>query len=405
MARRGFGGMTALRAALGAAVGVGEGLQQREILAAQRKKDEEAAALTRFNALQAAGFGFTPRRRPADLGAPGAGEMAPSAAPATATPIGSALSSATAGATPAPSTGTPMGAALGAAETRQPSLTPMGMLQEPVRVGGMEFDLIDPQEVARQRQAQQLSLYEQQRAVDARTAEQKRAAERAEKEADIKRTARLVQSTFRDRNGKPLSEDAAMFVAESGKTPIELGLVERPMTEAERQSMAARWSELALSRKRFAADQAQREAGGTAAVPIPSNERRSMTELEASVAELDKALRTVQSNPNAFGLKTVMPNVVLSRTEGVKPRADVTAAIVKLRRTEFGTAMSKQERESGESLFPAGGDSAETVQAKLSALREKAQLELDSKRSFYGISGGQRPAQAGGGRSPSVRDY
>ena len=48
MARRGFGGMTALRAALGAAVGVGEGLQQREVLAAQRKKEEEEAIYRRL---------------------------------------------------------------------------------------------------------------------------------------------------------------------------------------------------------------------------------------------------------------------------------------------------------------------------------------------------------------------
>lgn len=40
MARRGFGS-TALRAALGAATGVAEGLQQRELLAAQRKKEED----------------------------------------------------------------------------------------------------------------------------------------------------------------------------------------------------------------------------------------------------------------------------------------------------------------------------------------------------------------------------
>lgn len=56
MARRGFGGMTALRAALGAAVGVGEGLQQREVLAAQKKKDEEAARIQRIALLNQLGF-------------------------------------------------------------------------------------------------------------------------------------------------------------------------------------------------------------------------------------------------------------------------------------------------------------------------------------------------------------
>ena len=50
MARRGFGGMTALRAALGAATGVGQGLQQREILAEQRRKEAEEAMFRRIQA-------------------------------------------------------------------------------------------------------------------------------------------------------------------------------------------------------------------------------------------------------------------------------------------------------------------------------------------------------------------
>lgn len=50
MARRGFGGMTALRAALGAATGVGQGLQQREVMAEQRRKDAEEAMFRRIAA-------------------------------------------------------------------------------------------------------------------------------------------------------------------------------------------------------------------------------------------------------------------------------------------------------------------------------------------------------------------
>lgn len=49
MARRGFGG-TALRAALGAVTGVAEGLQQRDVLAEQRRKDAEEAMFRRIQA-------------------------------------------------------------------------------------------------------------------------------------------------------------------------------------------------------------------------------------------------------------------------------------------------------------------------------------------------------------------
>ena len=49
MARRGFGG-TALRAALGAVTGVAEGMQQREVVAEQRRKDAEEAMFRRITA-------------------------------------------------------------------------------------------------------------------------------------------------------------------------------------------------------------------------------------------------------------------------------------------------------------------------------------------------------------------
>lgn len=60
MARRGLGGgMTALRAALGAVTGVAEGLQQREALQRKQKLDEENAAFSRAGMLKS--LGFTPR--------------------------------------------------------------------------------------------------------------------------------------------------------------------------------------------------------------------------------------------------------------------------------------------------------------------------------------------------------
>ena len=137
---------------------------------------------------------------------------------------------------------------------------------------------------------------------------------------------------------------------------------------------------------------------------IPPSDKKSMVELEASIKELDKALESVKANPNAFGLKTVLPNVGLSRTQGVKPRADVTGAIVKLRRTEFGTAMSRQEKESGESLFPSGGDQATTLTDKLTALREKAQLELDTKREYYGTQPTVAPSPASPAAKTATED-
>ena len=76
MARRGFGG-TALRAALGAVTGVAEGLQQRDILAAQKQREKDLMA--RQQAMDLAGLlsqGFEPvadvqRKQQAATGAAG----------------------------------------------------------------------------------------------------------------------------------------------------------------------------------------------------------------------------------------------------------------------------------------------------------------------------------------------
>ena len=132
---------------------------------------------------------------------------------------------------------------------------------------------------------------------------------------------------------------------------------------------------------------------------IPAADRRNMAELESSIKELDKAIAVVEANPKAFGIKTVLGNLPLTRVDpkGVSARADVTKSVTGFRRTEFGTAMSKQEGELGAPIFPViggfrGGDEADAVVAKLRAIRESAALKLNTTREFYGM-----PAVAPGG--------
>lgn len=76
MARRGFGG-TALRAALGAVTGVAEGLQQRDLLAAQKKREGDLdAARLRQEELDAVKSGMVSADRFAGMTMPGATPMA-----------------------------------------------------------------------------------------------------------------------------------------------------------------------------------------------------------------------------------------------------------------------------------------------------------------------------------------
>jgi hypothetical protein len=68
--------------------------------------------------------------------------------------------------------------------------------------------------------------------------------------AQARATAGLIKATYRTRDGKPLSDEAAQYAAESGKTPIELGLVEKPMTESERKNLQATWARIGIEQDR-----------------------------------------------------------------------------------------------------------------------------------------------------------
>lgn len=129
------------------------------------------------------------------------------------------------------------------------------------------------------------------------------------------------------------------------------------------------------------------QAGGK----IPPVERKNMVELDASIKGLNKALEAVKANPDAFGIQTLLPNTALTRFKGVQQRAIVNGAVQEIRKTIYGTAMSRQEKESGQPTFPAGGDPAGSVIDKLTALRDNAQLELDTKQDYYGVQPAAAP--------------
>jgi hypothetical protein len=221
------------------------------------------------------------------------------------------------------------------------------------------------------------------------------------KTAEQERLNELAAGALR---GGPKSPEAVRLALENPSAYKAIYDNAGQMTEYQRAM-------LGLSRERLDYERT-RQTAQDKPTPVPASDRRAMTELEASVKELDKALKAVDDSPQAFGLKTMLPNPLLSRQAGVKPRADVTGAIVKLRRTEFGTALSRQEAESGVSLFPAiggltGGDNADAIRDKLTALKEKAMLELNAKREFYGMpavapGSAAQPAAPAQAKAPSA---
>lgn len=97
-----------------------------------------------------------------------------------------------------------------------------------------------------------LQAYRKQREVDVDIEGQKAQAEQKATEATANSLADLMVRTYRTPDGKPLTRDAALYAAQSGKTPIELGLVERSMTEAERKRLSLDWARLSLDREKAA---------------------------------------------------------------------------------------------------------------------------------------------------------
>lgn len=200
MARRGFGG-TALRAALGAVSGVTEGLQQREILAAQRKQQEEINALNRFNALRAAGFGATlarsavPQEERETFALPSA-EMPASAMSPSA--MGQALAKATqadfgVSSRPTGALDTPIRLALETAPRRMAQAQPAATPRQRITLGGMDLELETPEEVAQREQTRKMSDLEKQFEIQQKV--QEASAQRTaefQKSADEQRVKTLV---------------------------------------------------------------------------------------------------------------------------------------------------------------------------------------------------------------------
>jgi len=416
MARRGFGS-TALRAALGAVAGGLEGAQQAEALRRKQKLDEENAAFSRASVLSSLGLRPTMVRDTEDPAARNVVSLEqPSFAPRGSSPaLASALQQGMGVDTSARSlskpttmsTANPLTTALDTATTRmkdferqQSSLpaNPAMQMQLP-GVGRIGFRGPETEE---EKAEQELAKFEGQQGVL-----EKREQGKFDRENrgyfDVLKKAGEIPSdaTFEMYRNIPLKPAFDEY-----KQQVSMaGAMDRAKLMAGSQSQMGSYvtgtpEGAETPQILFGTRGGQLTPTGVQAPTkpteskIPPADKKSMIELEASIKEIDKALASVEASPKAFGIKTVLPNVALTRTQGVKPRADVVGAIVKLRRTEFGTAMSRQEKESGESLFPAGGDSQETLKDKLTALREKAQLELDTKREYYGTQPAAAPPPA-----------
>ena len=264
-------GLTALRAALGAVGGVTDALQQRELLAEKRRRDEEAAAIQQAQLYSSLGMRAQPYRPASEeqVGVAPASSIdraaltsalqrgmgvetptrdgamtsfqrsvqrgmgvEPTQAGAPLSPLQSAFQKATSG-------------DLASSYTKRTAETP-GIRQ---KLPGMEVAWqAGPTDEEKAQQAYDNAMRLERGKRELLTEDAK--TEAAAKAERVNATAALIKATYRTSDGKPLSDEASRYAAESGKTPIELGLTEKPMTEAERKNLQATWARIGIDQQR-----------------------------------------------------------------------------------------------------------------------------------------------------------
>jgi hypothetical protein len=114
---------------------------------------------------------------------------------------------------------------------------------------------------------------------------------------------------------------------------------------------------------------------------LPVGARNDIADYNAAIRTLQEAEKEVANNPKAFGLMPVMyakggilGRAMREKSEGekseayTKARAQMQSALMKLRKTQFGTQMTKLEKDTGEEVFPSGAESSERLTQMLSVL-------------------------------------
>lgn len=354
---RGMGGtgLTALRAALGAVAGGLEGYTQLQ--ADQRKRQMEEAMRQRQGFLDAQNLSM----QLAGLKAQGwetpdeVQRQQTAARSAIGSSVASALNMASGGA-PLPSMGSLDRAVAGYATARP---------DRQITLGGVPLTLREtPQE-------------RQDRLIRTQAMQERQASETEQRKLD-----QLVTTAIAKGAKSPEALRLALQKPEAYKAFFEDANAITPYQKAsldlQRQGLSLREKELTSREKQ------QQER-------VPVTDKKNMNELASTVKELHNAMNAAEGDPSAFGVKTLLPNFALSRIKGeqgtgVRTRATINSSIMKVRRTEFGTAQSESEKKSGVASFPSEGDDTPTVVEKLSSLRDKALLELNTKREFYGLA-------------------
>lgn len=138
--------------------------------------------------------------------------------------------------------------------------------------------------------------------VAASQAEQKARAEQERQQTELAQTTALIQKSYRTADGKPLSAEQARYAAQSGKNPIDLGLVEKPMTAAERARLGLDRERLGLERERLGLEREKAGPGSATRAQniLATNTPPSPDEIAFLKEFMPTPIRDVQGNITGY---------------------------------------------------------------------------------------------------------
>jgi len=392
MARRGFGG-TALRAALGAVTGVAEGLQQRDVVAAEKKRMADAAAMDQARLLMQLNYRVAPE--PYDTEDPAARSILPplempSTAPRPSAGASEALSAVLNRDFKVDPTKSSLSRGLNAKplamdrsgsnmmemfESAKQTRAAQDAIAASVTLPGGQTVRFNAPESAAQIAARTLADYEAKKRTDAAIEAQgeanKRKALAAEKDQLVEKYRLLG---FNNKDATIFAENSAAFTAMRGQDKTE---ETARLNLASSNSKANRDYDLRLKEfQRREADSISRRER------LPSGAQTKLAGFDSGVLMVGDVRAMLEQNMGAIGpIKGRMFRSILDANdkEGVGTRAAIEALSGEIRNQRFGGALTANEAKFAESMLPNEKDAAET------ALKKLEQLENYLERKREGI--------------------
>lgn len=135
--------------------------------------------------------------------------------------------------------------------------------------------------------------------------------------------------------------------------------------------------------------------------PIPAAAAQGIVGNRLAIKQIDRALKAVDENPDAFGLQNLAPDALTQRiggrqfSGGIDPRAQVADIGSMKIHDRSGAAVTAAEFPRLRPFIPASTDKADVVKKKLLNLRANADLMRDENESFYSADAGYRPLDSG----------